>query len=310
METLFTWLIAGAVLGFFVIRYWFQHRRREAEARAAAERGGMYSDGPKSQHPHIHVDNCIGCGTCVKACPEGDVLAVINGKASIINGHKCIGHSLCADECPVGAITMVMASATATADMPRLSTELETSVENLFVAGELRGLALIKNAVNQGRDCVDVIAERLANGPAVVGRDIFDLIVVGAGPAGISASLRAAERNLKTVTLERDEVGGTVSKYPRQKLVMTSPVEFPLHGKFRKTALSKEELLAFWQQIMQRTDLCIKTGEVVELVQKDDDGLFSVKTVNGVYRARTVVLALGRAGTPRKLGVPGENLDH
>ncbi len=310
METLFTWLIAGAVLGFFVIRYWFQHRRREAEARAAAERGGMYSDGPKSQHPHIHVDNCIGCGTCVKACPEGDVLAVINGKASIINGHKCIGHSLCADECPVGAITMVMASATATADMPRLSTELETSVENLFVAGELGGLALIKNAVNQGRDCVDVIAERLANGPAVVGRDIFDLIVVGAGPAGISASLRAAERNLKTVTLERDEVGGTVSKYPRQKLVMTSPVEFPLHGKFRKTALSKEELLAFWQQIMQRTDLCIKTGEVVELVQKDDDGLFSVKTVNGVYRARAVVLALGRAGTPRKLGVPGENLDH
>jgi thioredoxin reductase (NADPH) len=310
METLLTWLIASVVLGFFVVRYWFQHRKKEAEARSAAERGGLYSDGPKAQHPHIHVDNCIGCGTCVKACPEGDVLAVINGKASIINGHKCIGHSLCADECPVGAITMVMAAATATADMPRLSTELETSIENLFIAGELGGLALIKNAVNQGRDVVDVIAARLANGPAVEGRDIFDLIVVGAGPAGISASLRASERNLKTVTLERDEVGGTVSKYPRQKLVMTSPVEFPLHGKFRKTALSKEDLLAFWQQIMARTDLCIKTGEIVERVQKDEDCLFSIKTVNAVYRARAVVLALGRAGTPRKLGVPGEELDH
>jgi thioredoxin reductase/Pyruvate/2-oxoacid:ferredoxin oxidoreductase delta subunit len=310
METLFTWLIAGVVLGFFVVRYWFKHRRKEAEAIAAAERGGLFSDGPKSQHPHIHVDNCIGCGTCVKACPEGDVLAVINGKASIINGHKCIGHGLCADECPVGAITMVMAAATATADMPRLSSELETSVENLFIAGELGGLALIKNAVNQGRDVVDIIAERLANGPAVIGRDILDLIVVGAGPAGISASLRAAEKNLKTVTLERDEVGGTVSKYPRQKLVMTSPVEFPLHGKFKKTSLSKEDLLAFWQSIMQRTDLCIKTGELVERVQKDEDGLFTVKTVNGIYRACAVVLALGRAGTPRKLGVPGEELDH
>jgi len=310
METLLTWLIAGAVLGFFVIRYWFQHRRREAEARAAAERGGLYSDGPKSQHPHIHLDNCIGCGTCVTACPEGDVLAVINGKASIINGHKCIGHGLCADECPVGAITMVMAAATATADMPRLTSENETSVENLFIAGELGGLALIKNAVNQGRDCVDVIADRLANGPAVVGRDIFDLVIVGAGPAGISASLRAAEKNLKTVTLERDEVGGTVSKYPRQKLVMTSPVEFPLHGKFKKTALSKEDLLAFWQTIMRRTDLCIKTGELVERVQKDEDGLFTVKAASGEYRARAVILALGRAGTPRKLGVPGEELDH
>jgi thioredoxin reductase (NADPH) len=310
METLLTWLIAGVVLGFFVIRYWFQHRKKEAEARAAAERGGMYSDGPKAQHPHIHVDNCIGCGTCVKACPEGDVLAVINGKASIINGHKCIGHSLCADECPVGAITMVMAAASATADMPRLSTELETSVENLFIAGELGGLALIKNAVNQGRDCVDVIAARLANGPAVVSDEIFDVLIVGAGPAGISASLRAAEKNLKAITLERESVGGTVSKYPRQKLVMTSPVEFPLHGKFRKTALSKEELLEFWEKIMARTDLNIKTGSIVERVQKEEDGLFRVKTASTDYRARCVVLALGRAGTPRKLGVPGEELDH
>jgi thioredoxin reductase (NADPH) len=310
METVLTLLIGGAVLAFFFVRYWFQHRKKEAEARAAAERGGMYSDGPKAQHPHIHVDNCIGCGTCVKACPEGDVLAVINGKAAIINGHKCIGHSLCADECPVGAITMVMAAASATADMPRLSTEMETSVENLFIAGELGGLALIKNAVNQGRDCVDVIATRFASGPGVSGADIFDLLIVGAGPAGISASLRAAERNLKTITLERDSVGGTVTKYPRQKLVMTSPVEFPLHGKFRKTALSKEELLEFWHKIMERTDLNIKTNQVVELVRKDEDGLFSVKTAETTHRARAVVLALGRAGTPRKLGVPGEDLDH
>lgn len=309
MDTLYTWLIAGVVLGFFVVRYWFAHRRKEAEAHAAAERGGFFSDGPKSQHPHIHVDNCIGCGTCVKACPEGDVLAVINGKAMIVNGHKCIGHSLCADECPVGAITMVMAAASATADMPRLTSELESSVDGLFIAGELGGLALIKNAVNQGRDIVDVISARLAT-QAPTSDDIYDVVIVGAGPAGISASLRATERNLKHVTLEREQVGGTVSKYPRQKLVMTSPVEFPLYGKFRKTQLSKEELLEFWEKIMGRADLNIRTSEIVEWVRKEEDGLFRVKSASGIYLSRTVVLALGRAGTPRKLGVPGEDLPH
>src|SRR5208337_1440851 len=154
MDTLFTWLIAGGVLGFFLIRYWRQHQRRESLARAKAESGPLFSEGPKAQHPRILTDSCIGCGACVSVCPEGDVLALVNGKATIVNGHKCIGHALCAEECPVGAITMVMAKPSASADIPAISPQHETSVENLFIAGELGGLALIKNAVNQGRDCV------------------------------------------------------------------------------------------------------------------------------------------------------------
>lgn len=311
METLLTWLIAGVVLGFFILRYWRAHKKTELQARESAERGALFSDGPKAQHPKIHMDACIGCGGCASVCPEGDVLAVINGKAMIVNGHKCIGHGMCAEECPVGAIEMVMAKPSSGADLPIISEELETSVENLFIAGELGGLALIKNAVNQGRDCVDVIGQRLAaNGQTSSGTDVYDVLVVGAGPAGISASLRAAEHGLKTVTLERESVGGTVSKYPRQKLVMTSPVEFPLHGKFSKTALSKEDLLAFWQKIMARTDLNIHTLEGVDSVRKEADGLFRVRTTLREYVTRTVVLAMGRAGTPRKLGVPGEELPH
>jgi thioredoxin reductase len=251
----------------------------------------------------------------VDACPEGDVLGILNGKATIVKGHKCIGHGICAEVCPVGAITMVMAKASASADMPALTPEYETTVPNLFIAGELGGLALIKNAVNQGRECVDLITSRMQElrtaNPSVNGHsEVLDVIIVGAGPAGISASLRATENGISHLTLERESVGGTVSKYPRQKLVMTSPVEFPLYGKFNKTQLSKEELLALWDKVMGRADLNIKTGVCVETIRREDDGLFSVKTCTDNFQARSVVMALGRAGTPRKLGVPGEDLPH
>ncbi len=312
MDTLWSWLIAGAIVVAFVGRYLIQVKRREAKAKAAAEKAGLYSsDGPKAQHPHIYVDSCIGCGTCVAACPEGDVLTVLNGKAAIVKGHKCIGHGLCAEECPVGAIQMVMAKASASADMPTLTNEYETSIANLFIAGELGGLALIKNAVHQAVVCTDQVAGRISSlRTAHANRDCYDLIIVGAGPAGISASLRATEHNLRTLTLEREEVGGTVSKYPRQKLVMTSPVDFPTYGRFNKTQLSKEELLAFWERVMSRADLNIHSGEGVDAVRKEEDGLFHVSTPKGEYLAHTVILALGRAGTPRKLGVPGEELPH
>ncbi len=311
MDSLLTWLIAGSILGFFLIRYWRAHKREQAQARAAAERGALFSDGPNAQHPKIQMDACIGCGGCITVCPEGDVLALINGKATIINGHKCIGHGLCAEECPVGAITMVMAKPSSGADVPVISEEHETNVENLFITGELGGLALIKNAVNQGRECVDVIARRFSGEGAMPAQEnVLDLVIVGAGPAGISASLRASEHKLKTVTLEREGVGGTVSKYQRQKLVMTSPVEFPLYGRFTKTTLSKEDLLGFWEKVMKRTDLDIHTSEPVDTVQKGPDGLFRVRTPREEYKSRAVVLALGRAGTPRKLGVKGEELPH
>ena len=284
-------------------------RRREARARLAAEKGELYSEGPRAQHPHIDTNRCIGCQTCTSVCPEGDVLAMLGGKAVIVNGHKCIGHSLCAEACPVGAITMVMGSPSMSADLPFLTAEHETSVPNLFIAGELGGLALVKNAVNQGRECVDIIARRLSDAPTLRGQsNAYDVLIVGAGPAGISASLRAIENQLRYLTIERDEIGGTVAKYPRQKLVMTSPVEFPMYGKFKKLELSKENLLSFWNTVLQRADFEPRTREAVEHVQLDADGLFTVRTQTGRYRTFAVVLAMGRAGTPRKLGVKGEEL--
>jgi thioredoxin reductase (NADPH) len=309
MDTLVALAIA-AIVGIFFLRGYLKNlKKQEEKARASAARGALFSEGPKSQHPHIDMAWCIGCGGCTSVCPEGDVLAMIGGKAAIVNGHKCIGHGLCAEACPVGAIAMVMASPAMGADMAGLTPEYETSVENLFIVGELGGLALIKNAVNQGRDCVDTIRRRLSsNGAAPSTPDVFDVLIVGAGPAGISASLRAIESKLNYITLERDEIGGTVAKYPRQKLVMTSPVEFPMYGKFKKTELSKEALLAFWDVVLNRADFNVRTGAKVEDIQKGADGVLTVVTTNNRYRARAVVLALGRTGTPRKLGVKGEEL--
>src|SRR5579862_6890773 len=293
MDTLITYGIGGVICFFFLIVYLRRLKKTEARAREAAEKGKLFSEGPKAQHPHIDTNYCIGCGTCTSVCPEGDVLAMIAGKAVIVNGHKCIGHGLCADACPVGAITMVMASPSMAADMPHLTPEYETTVPNLFIVGELGGLALIKNAVNQGRDCIDTIAVRLkSTGSAQTIPGIYDVLIVGAGPAGISASLRAIENKLNYLTLERDEVGGTVAKYPRQKLVMTSPVEFPMYGKFKKLQLSKENLLAFWNQVLQRADFSVRTGEKVEHIVRGADGVFEVSTQNGQYRSHAVVLGL------------------
>jgi thioredoxin reductase (NADPH) len=309
MDNFISFSIAVAIILFFLITHLRRLKRRDAEAVVAAEKGKIISHGPQSQHPKIDGNLCIGCASCTLVCPEGDVLAMFGGKAVIINGYKCIGHSLCMDACPVGAITMVMADPSVNGDTPILTPKQETTVKNMFIVGELGGLALIKNAINQGRDCIDHIATRLAaSGASRNNTDIHDVLIVGAGPAGVSASLRAIEKNLKYITVDEGEIGGTVAKYPRQKLVMTSPVEFPMYGKFKKWELSKEELLKFWDQVLRRADFKFSKGEKVSDIQKAEDGTFVVHTSNNQYRTRYVVLALGKGGSPRKLGVKGEGL--
>jgi thioredoxin reductase (NADPH) len=309
MDNTFAFTIAATLVLIFLLNYLRKQKKIEAKAREAAEKGKLRSDGPQSQHPHIDATYCIGCAGCTTVCPEGDVLAMLGGKAVIVNGYKCIGHSLCAEVCPVGAITMVMASPSMAADLPYLTSEYETTIKNMFIIGELGGLALIKNAINEGKACADNVATRLtAMGAARSVAGVYDMLIVGAGPAGISAALRATEKKLNYLVVDEGEIGGTVAKYPRQKLVMTSPVEFPTYGKFKKTELSKEELLAFWDKVLHRADFKFRQGEKVEDIKKGEDNIFTIATTKEKYRAHTVILGIGKMGSPRKLGVKGEDL--
>ena len=303
-----TYLIyALPMLGIWV---WYMSRRRKVQqhnlgARKEAEIAGLAE--PASLHPLIDPSVCIGCSACIRACPElpeHTVLGLIDGKASLISAGDCIGHGACRTACPVGAISLVFGSERRGVDLPTLTPEFETSVPGIFIAGELGGMGLIRNALEQGRQAVDVIAARAA-GPAEPG--LLDLVIIGAGPAGFSASLAAMAMKLSCVTVEQDSLGGCVFQYPRGKVVMTAPAELPLVGKVKFRNTSKEDLLAFWQDVERKTGVKILYKHRVESIARTPAGFF-VRTTHGEFRARNVLLAIGRRGTPRKLGIEGEQL--
>jgi thioredoxin reductase/ferredoxin len=260
---------------------------------------------PVSLHPVIDTAKCIGCGSCAKACPEQPehhVLGLINGKATLVSPSDCIGHGACRKACPVDAISLVFGSETRGVDLPVLTPNFETNVRGIFVAGELGGMGLIRNALEQGRQAMLTIAQRKANNKLPL-----DVFIVGAGPAGFAASLGAMQHKLKFVTVEQESLGGCVFQYPRGKIVMTAPAELPLVGKVRFRSTRKEDLLEFWKSVERKTGVQIRYHERVEAIDKIDGG-FLVRTNKGEYRSATVLLAIGRRGTPRKLGVAGEEL--
>jgi thioredoxin reductase (NADPH) len=258
---------------------------------------------PASLHPVIDSVRCLGCATCVSACPEGKILGLINGKAELIHAAHCIGHGACKDACPMDAITLVFGTENRGVDIPDVKPNFETNVPGIFIAGELGGMGLIRNAVEQGRQALDNICK--VKGVGSSSGDRLDVVIVGAGPAGIAASLGALENKLSYVTLEQETLGGTVSHFPRGKLVMTAPVQLPVVGKVNFTETTKEELLGFWRKVVEQTGLSIQYQERVTQITAEGD-IYRVKTDKNTYLTRTVLLAIGRRGTPRKLGVPGE----
>ncbi|MCA9281568.1 MAG: NAD(P)-binding domain-containing protein [Phycisphaerales bacterium] len=286
------------------------YARRHLERLEAKERG---SDRARLQHPEIDLSQCIGCGACVRACPEEGVLGLMHGQAVIVHGARCVGHGRCADACPTAAIALTLGDLSDRRDLPAVHEDLEAvNVPGLFLAGELSGFALVRTAVSHGVTVADAVSRRrTAMGPASAprGETVHELLIVGAGPAGVACSLRAKELGVAYLTIEQSEnIGGTVASYPRRKLVMTQPVELPLYGRMDKSTYQKEELIGIWEGLARDHGLNIRTGVQMMGFARRDDGLFVVNTSSGEILARHVCLALGRRGTPRKLGVPGEDL--
>ena len=243
----------------------------------------------------------------MRACPESDVLGLVGRTAMLIEPSACVGHGVCRDACPTAAISLVFGTTTRGIEVPVLGPGGETSVPGIHIAGELGGLGLIRNAINQGRETIDHIAAELRREDAGSAEGLLDVVIVGCGPAGLAASLGAKAHGLSFVAIDQASLGGSVAHYPRGKLVMTAPAELPLIGTVRLGSVSKEDLLLFWQDVLHQTGLAPRFEEHVQTVERDG-GAFVVVSDKATYRARRVLLAMGRGGTPRRLGVPGEEL--
>ena len=289
-------MIIALVIALYVWRRRHVERGNELALEEAVV-AGMTE--PPSLHPVIDLLKCIGCGACAKACPE-QALGIINGKAVLINAAECIGHGACKPACPVDGIELVFGTEKRGIDIPSVSPEFQSNVPGIFIAGELGGMGLVRKAAEQGQQAIASIKKRVRPGAKL------DVVIVGAGPSGLAAGLAAVQHKLKYVLLEQeDALGGTVYHYPRNKITMAGVLNLPIIGKLKMGEIKKEALLEFWQGIVKKTGLKIRFRERMESIEPTASG-FIVKSSRASYEATSVLLTIGRRGTPRKLGIPGE----
>ena len=307
-------LLAGLVAAIVTATLLSLQRRRELRRMArtvdeVARARASGTDQADLEHPHIDLARCLGCAACLRACPEETVLDLVHGQAVVVHGAHCVGHGLCQEACPSGAISVHVAGLEERRDLPALEPSFEAvGVPGLFLAGEVTGHGLIRSAVEEGREVARSVQGRLRGAAPESGDRSCDLLVVGAGPAGLACALEAQGRGLSVELLEQRAFGGTVAHFPRRKLVLTRPVEFPGYGVLDRESYTREELLSIWGALAQEHQLRIHDHVRFDGLTRDAEGGWRVSTDHGEWHASSVCLALGRRGSPRRLNIPGEDL--
>lgn len=252
--------------------------------------------------PHVDAVRCLGCQACVDACPF-DVLAVERHVAVVARPDACCGLGTCEKACPNGSLTLVEPRGVAP-DRLRIDDALESlDTRGVFVAGDLTGIPLIRNAILQGAQVAEHVAATLPRHERAV-EGSLDLVVVGAGPAGLSAALRARQLGLACVVLEQSQLAASIRSFPRGKIVHDPPIDLPLEGPLWLRESTKEELVAQWTRIVRTHRIDVREEHrVVSFGQERGRHTVVAATARGdcSFVAARVLLAIGRRGTPRRL---------
>jgi thioredoxin reductase (NADPH) len=232
------------------------------------------------------------------------VLTIERYVAQVARPEACCGLTLCEQVCPNGSL--VITDGDPIGDRPRIGDDLQALDQpGVYLAGDVTGLPLIKNAIAQGARAVEQIQASL---PKKHGAPL-DLLIVGAGPAGISAALRAKELGLRFEVLEQATVAHSIQSFPRGKLVFDQPLELPVAGPLWLSECTKEELLAQWTRVIRQERLTIREGERFVSVAREGSTL-AIASESGdpptakSYRAARVLLSIGVRGSPRLLDAP------
>ncbi|HLI78884.1 MAG TPA: NAD(P)-binding domain-containing protein [Candidatus Binataceae bacterium] len=194
-----------------------------------------------------------------------------------------------------------------TTEVPALDDTYQSTVARLYIVGETAGTASINLAMRSGRQSIEFIANLLKFEKAATAPDVYDVAIVGCGPAGISASATAINKGLKYVALEKMTAISTIKAYPRGKFVQATSIDIAEYGSFfMEGDTSKESLLSTWEKIIAQTGVKPNEREEVTSITRVGD-LFEVKTnADHIYKTRFVVMAIGVRGSPRHLGLAGE----